>query len=32
MGLDSYPFYQPGEQRVTYRITPEKVFYSNPQG
>jgi PPOX class probable F420-dependent enzyme len=32
MGLDSYPFYQPGEQRVTYRIVPEKVFYSNPQG
>ncbi|MBA2514848.1 MAG: PPOX class F420-dependent oxidoreductase [Solirubrobacterales bacterium] len=32
MGLDEYPFHQPGEQRVTIRIKPEKVFYSNPQG
>lgn len=32
MDLDEYPFYQPGEQRVTFRIAPEKVFYSNPQG
>ena len=32
MDLDEYPFFQPGEQRVTYRIAPEKVLYSNPQG
>lgn len=32
LDLDEYPFHQPGEQRVTIRIAPEKVFYSNPQG
>lgn len=32
MGLDEYPFRQPGEQRVTLRIAPEKVIYWNPQG
>lgn len=30
MDLDEYPFHQPGEQRVTYRIAPEKVLYHNP--
>jgi PPOX class probable F420-dependent enzyme len=28
LGADSYPFRQPGEQRVTVRITPEHVIYS----
>ena len=27
MGYDEYPFRQPGEQRVTFRITPEKVAH-----
>ena len=27
MGVDEYPFRQPGEQRVTFRITPEKVTH-----
>jgi PPOX class probable F420-dependent enzyme len=25
LGQDTYPFRQPGEQRITYTITPEKV-------
>jgi hypothetical protein len=25
LGKDKYPFARPGEQRVIYRITPEKV-------
>jgi len=32
MDVDEYPFFQPGEQRVTIRIKPEKVLYRNPQG
>ena len=28
MDLDEYPFYQPGEQRVTFKIVPDKVLYS----
>lgn len=28
LGVDSYPYRQPGEQRVTVRITPEHVIYS----
>ncbi|MCT9932513.1 PPOX class F420-dependent oxidoreductase [Planotetraspora sp. A-T 1434] len=31
LGVDSYPFRQEGEQRITVRITPEKVIY-NPGG
>jgi PPOX class probable F420-dependent enzyme len=30
MDLDEYPFRQAGEQRVTIRITPEKVFHNAP--
>ncbi|MBA2517692.1 MAG: PPOX class F420-dependent oxidoreductase [Solirubrobacterales bacterium] len=32
LGLDEYPMHKAGEHRVTIRIQPEKVFYSNPQG
>ncbi|WP_018501058.1 PPOX class F420-dependent oxidoreductase [Parafrankia discariae] len=28
LGVDSYPFRQPGEQRIIVRITPTKVIYS----
>ncbi|ACY98214.1 MULTISPECIES: PPOX class F420-dependent oxidoreductase [Thermomonospora] len=28
LGADRYPFRQPGEKRVTVRLTPEKVIYS----
>lgn len=28
LGVDSYPFRQPGEQRITVYITPEQVIYS----
>ncbi len=28
LGVDTYPFHQPGEQRVTLRVTPSKVIYS----
>jgi PPOX class probable F420-dependent enzyme len=28
LGVQSYPFRQPGEQRITVRITPDKVIYS----
>src|ERR1700726_1266713 len=28
LGKDSYPFRQEGEQRVTVRVTPERVIYS----
>lgn len=27
MDADSYPFRQPGEQRITFRLTPERVSY-----
>ncbi len=30
MGVDEYPFRQPGEQRVTIRIVPEKVNHNAP--
>lgn len=30
LGADKYPFRQPGEQRITVRITPEKVIYNTP--
>lgn len=29
MGVDEYPFRQPGEERVTVLVTPEKVAYQN---
>ena len=32
MGLDEYPLHQPGEERVTIKIAPDKVLYHNPQG
>lgn len=28
LGVDSYPFRQPGEQRIIVRITPSKVVYN----
>jgi PPOX class probable F420-dependent enzyme len=28
LGVDSYPFHQPSEQRVTVRVPPSKVIYS----
>jgi PPOX class probable F420-dependent enzyme len=28
LGVDSYPFRQPGEQRITVRVTPETVLYT----
>jgi PPOX class probable F420-dependent enzyme len=28
LGVQTYPFRQPGEQRITVRITPDKVIYS----
>ncbi|GAA4197243.1 PPOX class F420-dependent oxidoreductase [Microbispora amethystogenes] len=28
LGVDTYPFRQPGEQRVTVRVVPEKVISS----
>ncbi|SEG92543.1 PPOX class probable F420-dependent enzyme [Thermomonospora echinospora] len=28
LNADTYPFRQPGEERVTVRLTPEKVIYS----
>ncbi len=28
MGVDTYPFHRPGEQRVTVRVPPGKVIYS----
>jgi PPOX class probable F420-dependent enzyme len=30
MGVDSYPFRQPGEERVIVKIQPEKVFHMAP--
>ena len=30
MGLDEYPLRQPGEQRVIFKIEPEKVIHNNP--
>jgi PPOX class probable F420-dependent enzyme len=30
MNVDEYPFRQAGEQRVTIRITPEKVMHNAP--
>jgi PPOX class probable F420-dependent enzyme len=31
MGVDEYPFLQPGEERLIVRIEPEKVNYTPPQ-
>ncbi|MEV7013755.1 PPOX class F420-dependent oxidoreductase [Streptosporangium sp. NPDC051022] len=28
LGVDTYPYRQPGEQRITVRIKPEQVIYS----
>ena len=28
LGRDSYPFRQPGEQRITYRISPQRVRHA----
>lgn len=30
LGVDEYPFRQPGEQRVLFRIEPEHVFHLDP--
>jgi PPOX class probable F420-dependent enzyme len=30
LGADSYPFRQPGEERVIVKIEPQKVNYTNP--
>lgn len=30
LGKDTYPFRQPGEQRVTIRVVPQAVFYNAP--
>ncbi len=30
LGVDEYPFLQPGEQRILLKIEPEKVYYQNP--
>ena len=30
LGADSYPFRQPGEERVTVKIKPEKVNHASP--
>ncbi|RCG29995.1 PPOX class F420-dependent oxidoreductase [Sphaerisporangium album] len=30
LGADSYPFRQPGEQRVNVRVTPERVIHMAP--
>ena len=30
LDADSYPFRQPGEQRVIVKIEPEKVNHTNP--
>jgi PPOX class probable F420-dependent enzyme len=32
MGLDEYPFHQPGEQRISFRLQPERVFHMAPRG
>jgi len=29
MGVDKYPFLQPGEQRITFRIEPERIFHQS---
>ncbi|GIH51451.1 PPOX class probable F420-dependent enzyme [Microbispora rosea] len=28
LGVDAYPYRQPGEQRITVRVVPEKVVFS----
>ncbi|GGT01550.1 hypothetical protein GCM10010156_69350 [Planobispora rosea] len=28
LGVDTYPYRQPGEQRITVRVTPDKVIFS----
>ena len=30
LGVDEYPYRQPGEQRVSFKIEPEKVRYQAP--
>lgn len=30
LGLDSYPFRNPSEQRVILKIKPEKIFHMKP--
>ncbi len=30
LGLDEYPFLQPGEERIIFKIEPERVYYQNP--
>ena len=32
LGVDEYPFRQPGEQRVIFKIEPESVFHYSPGG
>jgi PPOX class probable F420-dependent enzyme len=32
LGVDVYPFRQPGEQRITVRVTPTSVIYSPRSG
>lgn len=30
LGKDEYPFRQPGEERVIFRIEPERIHHNNP--
>jgi PPOX class probable F420-dependent enzyme len=30
MGVETYPFLQPGEQRITYFVEPRRVWYRPP--
>jgi hypothetical protein len=30
LGIDEYPFLQPGEQRIVFEIEPERVYCENP--
>jgi PPOX class probable F420-dependent enzyme len=30
MGVETYPFLQPGERRITYLVEPKSVFYRPP--
>ena len=30
LGLDSYPFLEPGDRRVIFKIAPEQVFHTRP--
>jgi PPOX class probable F420-dependent enzyme len=30
LGVDEYPFRQPGEERILFRVKPEQVFHADP--